>query len=122
MEEKPLVYIIEDDEMMADLFASYVKDFAMPKIFHDAISAIQNLDSDLPKIIFLDILLTGPDGFSFLNEIVSFENTAKIPVVIITSLDLKTANLENYNVVKILNKETLVPEDIKNIAKELLNA
>ena len=71
-------------------------------------------------MIFLDVLLTGPDGFTFLNEIVSYEDTAKIPVVIVTSLDLKTENLENYNVVKILKKEALIPDDLKDIAREIL--
>jgi CheY-like chemotaxis protein len=116
----PLVYIIEDDEIMGELFAGYLKGIADVKIFHDAISAISEISSDKPSLIFLDILLTGPDGFTFLNEIVSYEDTAKIPVVIVSSLDLRTESLKNYNVVKILKKEELVPDDIKNIAMECL--
>jgi len=115
-----LAYIIEDSEVMGDLFSRYLNGICETKVFHDAISAINNISIDKPDIIFLDILLTGPDGFTFLNEIVSYEETAKIPVVIVTSLDLKTESLKNYNVVKILKKEELIPDDIKNIAKECL--
>ena len=118
----PLVYILEDDEIMGDLFSKYLNGIADVKMFSDAISAISEISEDKPALIFLDILLTGPDGFTFLNEIVSYEDTAKIPVVIVSSLDLKTENLKNYNVVKILKKEELLPDDIKNIAKEILNA
>ena len=115
-----LAYIIEDSEIMGDLFARYVNGVCETKVFHDAISAIENISADKPDMIFLDVLLTGPDGFTFLNEIVSYEDTAKIPVVIVTSLDLETENLENYNVVKILKKEDLLPEDIRNVAREIL--
>ncbi len=115
-----LAYIIEDNEIMSDLLARYLGGITETKIFHDAISAVSSISTDKPDMIFLDVLLTGPDGFTFLNEIVSYEDTAKIPVVLVTSLDLKTENLENYNVVKILKKEELIPDDIKNIAREIL--
>jgi CheY-like chemotaxis protein len=115
-----LAYIIEDDEIMSELFAGYLKGVCDTKIFHDAISAINEVSSDQPDLIFLDVLLTGPDGFTFLNEIVSYEDTAKIPVVIISSLDLGVESLKNYNVYKILKKEELLPDDIKNIAHEIL--
>lgn len=115
-----LAYIIEDNEIMSELMARYLRGIAEVKVFHDAISAISKISDDNPDMIFLDVLLTGPDGFTFLNEIVSYEDTAKIPVVLVTSLDLKTENLENYNVVKILKKESMLPEDVKNIAREIL--
>ena len=115
-----LAYIIEDDEIMGELFSRYLKGICETKVFHDAISEISYISTDKPDMIFLDILLTWPDGFTFLNEIVSYEDTSKIPVVITSSLDLKTENLKNYNVVKVLKKEELVPDDIKNIASEIL--
>ncbi len=115
-----LAYIIEDNEIMSDLFSRYLSGICETKVFHDAISAINNISHDKPDMIFLDILLTGPDGFTFLNEIVSYEDTAKIPVVIVSSLDLKTENLKSYNVFKILKKEELIPDDIKKTARMLL--
>ena len=107
-----MIYIIDDDYQMAECVARFLRP-EKTKIFTNAIDAISNIDDDKPDLIFLDVLLDGPDAFTFLNEIVSYENTSKIPVVIITSLDLKTDNLENYGVRKILKKETLTPEDVK---------
>lgn len=118
--EKPVVYIIEDNEIMADLVASYIENFSSPKIFHDAYAAIAEIENDKPELIFLDVLLTGPDGFTFLNEIVSYEDTSKIPVAIITSLDLEINKLENYGVKKIFNKTTMKPAEIKEFAKNIL--
>lgn len=117
-----LAYIIEDNEIMSELFSRYLRGVCEVKVFHDAISAIQNISADAPDMIFLDVLLTGPDGFTFLNEIVSYEDTAKIPVVIVTSLDIKADSLKNYNVVKILRKDSLIPDDMKEIAREILES
>ena len=117
-----LAYIIEDNEIMSELFSRYLRGVCEVKVFHDAISAIQNISADAPDMIFLDVLLTGPDGFTFLNEIVSYEDTAKIPVVIVTSLDIKADSLKNYNVVKILRKDSLIPDDMKDIAREILES
>lgn len=115
-----LAYIIEDNEIMSELFARYLSGITETKIFYDAISAISEISDDQPDLIFLDILLTGPDGFTFLNEIVSYEDTDKIPVVIISSLDFQLESLKNYNVVKILNKDTLLPSDLRAVAQEIL--
>ena len=115
-----LAYIIEDNEIMGDLLSRYLHGVVETKVFHDAISAVSNISDDKPDMIFLDVLLTGPDGFTFLNEIASYEDTAKIPVVLVTSLDLKTEDLKNYNVIKILQKEDMLPEDVRNIAHEIL--
>ena len=115
-----LAYIIEDNEIMSELFARYLSGIPETKIFYDAVTAISEISDDQPDLIFLDILLTGPDGFTFLNEIVSYEDTGKIPVVIISSLDFQLESLKNYNVVKILNKDTLLPNDLRAVSQEIL--
>ena len=117
-----LAYVIEDNEIMSELMARYLRGILEVKTFNDVISAISNISNDKPDMIFLDVLLTGPDGFTFLNEIVSYEDTAKIPVVIVSSLNLKAETLKNYNVIKIIKKEEMIPDDIKNIAREILGS
>ncbi|MBR3365683.1 response regulator [Candidatus Saccharibacteria bacterium] len=107
-----MIYIIDDDYQMAECIARFLRP-EETKIFTNAIDAISNIDDDEPSLIFLDVLLDGPDGFTFLNEAVSYENTSKIPVVIVTSLDLKTDGLKDYGVKKILKKETLTPKEVK---------
>ena len=114
-----MYYVIEDDKLMADCIKDAILS-AKPKAeiqhFDNVISAIQSLD-ELPEIIFLDILLTGPDGFTLLNEIASYPDTAKIPIVIISSLNFAGQDLSAYNVVGILNKESMTPADIAEFVK-----
>ena len=114
-----MIYIIEDDEIMAECIAAPCQKCGQKaRIFHDAISAMNALDENLPELIFLDILLTGPDGFTFLNELVSYEDTRKIPVAIVSSLDFKNQDLSHYGVKRILKKDTMTPNDIKNCLNE----
>lgn len=110
------IYIIEDDPV----FAKCLEKSCGPHrthIFSNCIDAISSLDENPPSLIFLDILLTGPDGFTFLNELVSYSDTAKIPVVIVSSLDFSGKDLSIYGVVGILNKDTLTPKEIKTYVK-----
>ena len=112
-----MIYVIDDDEIMADCIARACKEEV--KIFSNAIEAMGAIDEgELPELIFLDILLDGPDGFTFLNELVSYKDTAKIPVVIISSLDFSDKDLSVYGVVGILNKSIMEPREIYEFAKE----
>lgn len=83
------------------------------RIFNDALSAMAGIREELPDVILLDILLTGPDGFTFLNELASYSDTMRIPVALVTNLDLSKHNLEHYGIYQILNKTTMTPEDIR---------
>ena len=111
-----MIYIIDNDLSMAKCLARYLRP-EETKLFEHAVDAINQIDEDAPKLIFLDVLLDGPDAFTFLNELVSYENTARIPVVIVTSLDLKLSALPAYGVKKILKKDTLTPEEVKACLK-----
>lgn len=112
-----MIFVIDDDVIMAECVARAAEDDDT-MIFADAISAMAEIaEGTVPDIIFLDILLDGPDGFTFLNELVSYGDTAKIPIVIVTSLDLKMDGLEMYGVVGVLNKDSMRPEDIKEYVR-----
>lgn len=114
------IYILDDDETFGKLMSKYVEEIGNPIVFKDAISAISKIDEDKPELIFLDILLDGPDGFTFLNELMSYPETSEIPIVIVSSLGLNIDKLENYGIKYIFNKETMTPEDVKFIARKLL--
>ena len=107
-----MIFVIDDDRIMANCIADAVKKDC--KVFSNAIDAMNELSfQDLPKLIFLDVLLDGPDGFTFLNELASYTDTARIPIVIVTSLDLDNKDLATYGVVGVLKKEEMTPQDIK---------
>lgn len=113
-----MIFIIEDDKVMAECIARACAGHDV-QMFSNAIEAMEMISGGrMPKLIFLDIMLEGPDGFTFLNELVSYTDTAKIPIVVVSSLDFESVDLSVYGVVGVLNKDTMVPEDIKRYAKE----
>lgn len=145
-----MIFIIEDDELMAECVGMAVRaelreraDFTsshndvitvdnapedteaqetessdVVKTFPNAIEAMQAMDEDLPELIFLDVLLDGPDGFTLLHELVSYPDTAEIPVVIISSLELNAADLAVYGVVRVLNKAVMTPAMVRQAVRE----
>ena len=107
-----MIFVIDSNAEMADCIVRVCENNEV-RIFHNAIEAMQGLSDELPELIFMDVMLTGPDGFSFLNELISYEDTSKVPVVVVSALDLEKYNLDIYGVVGVLNKDTMKPEDIR---------
>ena len=119
---KPLlIHIIDDDPV----FISILKRYTKPHIAHgfaNAIEAVQALEKELPDLIFLDILLDGPNGFTYLNEIASYADTAKIPVVLISSLYHTLPKMSSYNVIAYLDKASFTPDDVQKIIANTASA
>ena len=112
-----MIFVIDDDEIMAGCIARACSGTKV-EVFGSAIEAMNRIsEGEIPSLIFLDILLDGPDGFTFLNELISYSDTAKIPVVVVSSLDFAGKDLSVYGVVGILDKSTMLPKEIKAYAE-----
>ena len=123
------IFIIEDDPDFAEIYQKHLKrNFPeIPlQIFYNAIEAnaafSELREDELPSLIILDVLLTGPDGFTLLNELLSYPETSQIPVLLISSLNLGQMSLQAYNVHAILNKETFTPADFVNQVQDTLKS
>ena len=119
-------FILEDDPIFARLFSKSLRR-AFPdstvSTFENAIDAINALPDGCtpPSVIILDVFLTGPDGFTFLNEIASYSDLSNIPIIIVSSLNFPMQTLESYNVRRILNKATMTPQDLPAAISEILS-
>lgn len=123
------IFIIEDDPDFAEIYQKHLaRNFSeIPlQIFYNAIEAnaafSELREDELPSLIILDVLLTGPDGFTLLNELLSYPETSQIPVLLISSLNLAKFSLHAYNVRAILNKETFTPADFVNQVQDILKS
>lgn len=112
-----MIFIVDDDAVMAKCIKRISRTEAT--IFSNAIEAMECISrGEIPDLIFLDILLDGPDGFTFLNEIVSYSDTREIPIVIISSIDFSGKELSSYGVVGFLNKDNMLPEEIRSYVEK----
>ena len=112
-----MIFVIDENKMMAECIAKICGKNEV-KVFGDAIAAMESLSGGLPDLIFMDVMLDGPDGFTFLNELVSYSDTMKIPVVLVTALNFKKQDLSTYGVVGILDKDTMKPEEVRAYVEE----
>lgn len=109
------VFVIDGDAVMRECIAKACGGREVCE-FDNALAAMNAIiDGALPDLIFMDVMLTGPDGFSFLNELISYEDTAKIPVVIVSAVDFAGRDLSVYGVVEILEKDTFRPDDVRRL-------
>lgn len=113
-----MIYIIDDDEIMCECIARACGEDVEMRKFSNAYDAMNAVDEKVPDLIFLDILLDGADGFTFLNELASYTDTAKIPVVLVSSLSFEGQDLTGYGVVGVLDKAKMVPEEILGYVKK----
>lgn len=117
------VLIIEDSEWLADSFARVLDMSGYNSyIAHNAIEAINLVDECNPSVIILDMLLTGSTAFVLMHELQTYDDTAKIPIILCTNLatELSIDELEPYGVKKIVNKATMHPEDLVASIKSVL--
>ncbi|MBQ9180748.1 response regulator [Candidatus Saccharibacteria bacterium] len=113
---KRKTFIIDSDRAAAVCMEKVAREYGDARVFDNAIAAMNEIaEGDLPDLIMMDVMLNGPDGFTFLNEMISYTDTMKVPVVIITMKDLRGLDLAAYGVAKVLSKETFTPEDVRKI-------
>lgn len=112
-----MIFVIDSDRVMARCIRRAIGGEAV--IIPNAIEAMRRIaDGEMPRLILMDIMIDGPDGFTLLNELISYNDTAEIPIVIVTALDLTKRSLKTYGVVEVLDKDVMVPEDIRRCVRE----
>ena len=109
-----MILVIDSDEIFAEcIIRELAKKDKNGHLSKNAIEAINLVaEEGAPELVFLDPILTGPDGFTFLNEMASYADTMKVPIVIVSEKDFSKFDLSEYNVAGFLNKNIMRPEDI----------
>ena len=109
------VLIVEDDEWLSEQYSRILTTAGYKTaVAPHALAAIQMVDDISPDAIILDVLLTGSTAFALLHELQSYDDTGNIPIILCTSIasELPIDNLKLYGVERILDKTTMMPDDI----------
>ena len=115
-----MILIIDSDEVFAGcILRALEKNGYKGQVSNNAIEAIEVVAEDgAPEMVFLDPMLTGPDGFTFLNEMASYADTMKTPIVIVSERDFSKFDLSDYGVVGYLDKNIVTPEKVVEYARK----
>ena len=115
-----MIFVIDSDKVFGGcIVRALEKNEFEAQLFNNAIEAMQAIsDNKIPSLVFIDIMLTGPDGFTFLNEMASYADMCEVSVVIVSERDFAKFDLKAYGVVGVLNKNTRMPEEVVEYARK----
>jgi CheY-like chemotaxis protein len=90
MEEKPLVFIVEDDPLMIRMYERIFRlsGFGAVELAGNGEEALDKLNKTeiLPSIILLDIMMPKMNGFEVLTNLKANEKLKNIPVIVLSNL------------------------------------
>jgi len=123
MTKAPFVLIVEDDQWLAEQLARTLMGAGIrSELATHALGAIDMIDANPPDAIVLDVLLAGPNAFTLLHELQSHADLASIPVILCTNSadQLAGEDIAAYGVRQVLDKATMVPDDLVVAIKKAL--
>ncbi len=124
MTEKKHILLVEDDEFLAELYATKIslEGFTV-SLASDGEKGIKLIKEKKPDLVLLDIVLPKMDGFEVLSKIKADKQTANIPVILLTNLSQKDEvkkGLE-FGAVDYLIKAHFMPSEVIKKIKSVLN-
>ena len=81
-----MIYIVEDDRNIQEIELFALKNSGYQAVgFETAREFYMALDTKLPELILLDIMLPDEDGMEILRRLRAREDTRRIPVMLVTA-------------------------------------
>lgn len=118
------VLLLEDDQWQADVYLAQLRGEGYEVGFADSPhEAMSIIDEFTPDVVIADVLLKGNTIFPLLHELVSYEDTRDLPIVIMTTESdlLEGVNLRHYGVVEVIDKATMGVGDIVAATRRVLH-
>ena len=112
------LFVIEDDRGWESYYKRILKNDELT-CFHDGVEAIAAMDEEVPDLVLLDVLLTGPTGFAIIHEMRSFAELENVPVLLVSSVEMGDFSKE-YGISGYLNKATMTPKSLLNMVENSL--
>ena len=116
----PLIMVVDDDLFFGQLIQDILSDYRVV-LCTDAIMALDQLNELTPQAIIVDLLMPATTGLSLIQELISYDDLNKIPLIVCSSVASEVDSeffLEN-GVRAILDKNTIQPQDLKLALKRL---
>ena len=100
------VLVVDDDPAAVEMVALHIKDLATTVLrAHGGREAIELARRDKPDLIVLDLMMPEVTGFDVVAALNEEPGTARIPVLVVTSMDVSDADRARLNAVTIIHKD-----------------
>ena len=98
MAEKPLIYAVDDEEGIRELYACALESAGFEvNCFGDGASLLEAMEGRVPDLILLDIMLDGMDGYEILRGIRHNGKYASIPVIMVSAKGEEISKVKGLN-------------------------
>jgi CheY-like chemotaxis protein len=114
------VLVVDDDPAAIEMVALHIKDLASTILrAHGGREAIEMARRDKPDLIVLDLMMPEVTGFDVVAALNEEPGTARIPVLVVTSMEVNDADRARLNVATIIHKDAF---DVDRFAMEVRRA
>lgn len=117
------ILLVEDDTTLMDMYSLKLKEEKFNLIVaSDGIAALEQVRSEKPQVILLDIMMPKMDGFAVLTELKKDVATKDIPVIMLSNLGQK-ADIEKgkeLGAVDYIVKASMTPTQVIEKVKSYL--
>lgn len=98
MEEKTLIYCVDDEEPIREVYKYALEGAGFnPVCFSCADELFAGLAKAVPKLIILDIMLEGMDGYAILEKIRANSSTKNVPVIMVSAKTTEIDKVRGLN-------------------------
>ena len=111
-----VVFVVDDDREWLGYYERLLDGYEV-ELFRNGVEVMERMREEVPDVMILDIMLTGPTGFSVLHEMQSYEDLGMVPVIIVSSVGIKE-DLGEYGVVRVFDKGEMRPEELLAAVRE----
>ncbi|MDD7214282.1 MAG: response regulator [Clostridia bacterium] len=98
MNSDKLIYAVDDEESIREVYRFALSGAGFePRCFSCWEELSAALKSELPRLIILDIMLDGADGYEILKKLRDNANTADIPVIMVSAKNTEIDKVKGLN-------------------------
>ena len=98
MEEKTLIYCVDDEEPIREVYKYALEGAGFnPVCFSCADELFAGLTKAVPKLIILDVMLEGMDGYAILEKIRANPSTKNVPVIMVSAKTTEIDKVRGLN-------------------------
>ena len=124
MTARPSLLLVDDNDNMLDLLELFLhRDYEL-RTAQNGFEALRAAEAQRPDLILTDIMMPVMDGIALLNELRRRPDTAKVPVVAITSFAEETTakSLRNVGFAAVLPKPFGRSDVVDTVARLVVGA
>lgn len=98
MNEKPLIYAVDDEPSILELYALAFENAGFDyACFSGGDALMKGVNERLPSLFVLDVMLDGMDGFEILSKLRKDVKTAFIPVIMVSAKGEEMSKVKGLN-------------------------